>query len=240
MSMLNVTKLSRKFNNVEALDGMGFTAGGGEIFALLDESPADSDTTTRHDTRAEFKRLHRELGTTVLYATPDQVEALAMADRAAVMRDGAIEQIGTPHEIFTRPKNLFVVGFIGTPRMNLLEAKLIGFEGGRGRFALAEQVVDLEVDAAVASFAAGSAVTIGIRPRAFDITSEPGPDSLTGQVHIIEPMGGEALVHLLASGLDIRTVVPRDLDLLPGERVHLRCRPGQAQVFDDGGERVFS
>ena len=207
---------------------------------LLDAPPADPDATTRHSTRAEFKRRHRELGTTVLYATSDQTDALAMADRVAVMRDGAVEQIGTPHEIFARPKNLFVAGFIGTPRMNLLESKLIGFEAGRGRFALAGQVVELEVDAAVVSLAAGSAVTIGIRPRAFEVTSELGPDSLAGQVHRIEPMGGEALVHLLAAGLDIRTVVPRDLDLLPGERVHLRCRPRQAQVFDDRGERVSS
>jgi multiple sugar transport system ATP-binding protein len=98
----------------------------------------------------------------------------------------------------------------------------------------------LEVDAAVAALATGSAVTIGIRPRAFEVTSEPGPDSLTGQVDISEPMGGETLVHLLTSDLGIRVVVPRELILVPGERLHLRCRPGQAQVFDNNGERVFS
>jgi ABC-type sugar transport system ATPase subunit len=190
--------------------------------------------------RGQIKEILTGLSKATLIVTHDQLEALTMADRIAVMRDGAIEQIASPHEIFTQPKNLFVAGFIGTPQMNLLEAKLVGFEAGRGSFALAEQVVDLEVDAAVAALATGSPVTIGIRPRAFEVTSEPGPDSLTGQVDIIEPMGGETLVHLLTSGLDIRVVVPRELSLVPGERLHLRCRPGQAQVFDNNGERVIS
>jgi ABC-type sugar transport system ATPase subunit len=207
---------------------------------LFDEPLSRLDIELRQAMRGQIKEILAGLSKATLIVTHDQLEALTMADRIAVMRDGAIEQIASPHEIFAQPKNLFVAGFIGTPQMNLLEAKLIGFEGGRGRFTLADQTVDLEVDPAVAALATGDDVTIGIRPRAFEAVSEPGPDSLTGQVDIVEPMGAETLVHLLAAGLDIRVVVPRDLILLPGERVHLRCRPGQAQVFDDHGARVFS
>ncbi len=207
---------------------------------LFDEPLSRLDIELRQAMRGQIKEILADLSKATLIVTHDQLEALTMADRIAVMRDGAIEQIASPHGIFAQPKNLFVAGFIGTPRMNLLEAKLIGFEGGRGRFAIADQTADLEVDAAVAGLAAGSAVTIGIRPRAFEMVSEPGPDGLTGQVDIVEPMGAETLVHLLASGLDIRVVVPRELSLVPGERLHLRCRPGQAQVFDDSGERVLS
>jgi len=207
---------------------------------LFDEPLSRLDIELRQTMRGQIKEILTGLSKATLIVTHDQLEALTMADRIAVMRDGAIEQIASPHEIFTQPKNLFVAGFIGTPRMNLLEAKLTGLEDGRGHFSLPEQDVTLDVDPAVAALAIGSTVTIGVRPRAFEVVSEPGPDSLTGQVDIIEPMGAETLIHLLASGLDIRVVVPRDLVLVPGERVHLRCRPGQAQVFDDSGERVFS
>lgn len=194
MSMLHVRALSRKINNIKALDGVSFTVEGGEIFALLGPGARGKTTTLR------------------------AVSGDESFDSGRVVFDG-----------------------VDVTRTSVQ---------GRGmatvfqNFALAGQVVELEVDAAVANLAAGSAVTIGIRPCALEITSEPDPDSLTGQVHRIEPMGGEALVHLLAASLDIRTVVPRDLDLLPGEQVHLRCRPSQAQaqaqVFDDRGERVFS
>ena len=171
-----------------------------------------------------------------MIVTHDQLEALTMADRIAVMRDGIIEQVATPHQIFTEPANLFVAGFIGTPRMNLIEATLT--EGGEShlRFELGGQQVRLPI--ARPGLAGGSSVTLGVRPRACEFVSESGIDTISGEVDLVEPMGADTLVHLLHGDQDLRVVVDRAIRIGVGERAHLRFEPDSVHLFDDGGRRV--
>jgi ABC-type sugar transport system ATPase subunit len=186
--------------------------------------------------RGQIKEVLSGLSKATVIVTHDQLEALTMADRIAVMRDGVIEQAATPHEIFTQPNNLFVAGFIGTPQMNLLPGKLIAHDGGRARFRVREQTVWLEVNPAVAAVQPDSEVTIGIRPRAYELASEAGADTFSAVADIIEPKGAETLIHMLEDEQDVRVVLRRGERVTVGERVHLRCKPGQAHIFGTGGE----
>ena len=209
---------------------------------LFDEPLSRLDVELRQAMRGQIKEILEGLSKATVIVTHDQLEALTMADRIAVMRDGVIEQIATPHDIFAKPKNLFVAGFIGTPAMNLLDAVLLDYqsEGGKGRFQVADQEVTMAADPAVGNLAPGSSVTLGIRPRAYEVVSEGGEDTFSAEVDLIEPMGAETLIHMMESGHDVRVVVDRDMRFNPGERVHMRCRPDQAHVFGSDGARVFS
>lgn len=204
---------------------------------LFDEPLSRLDVELRHAMRGQIKEVLIELSKATVIVTHDQLEALTMADRIAVMRDGVIEQVATPHEIFTQPCNTFVAGFIGTPQMNLLDATLLGRADDQNdnlvRFNVIDQVVSLAVDPAAGEFADGSGVTLGIRPRTYEPAAEAGPDTFSAEVDIIEPMGAETLVHMIESGMNIRVVAPREQRFAVGERVHLRCKAGQAHVFDD-------
>jgi multiple sugar transport system ATP-binding protein len=139
---------------------------------LFDEPLSRLDITLRQTMRGEIKGILNGLSKATIIVTHDQLEALTMADRIAVMRRGMIEQIATPHEIFSRPNNLFVAGFIGTPAMNLLSARLVSHNKGTAEFDLCDQRVVLGVDPAVTAVSHGSDVTIGIRPRAFILENE--------------------------------------------------------------------
>jgi ABC-type sugar transport system ATPase subunit len=203
---------------------------------LFDEPLSRLDIELRQTMRGQIKEVLSGLSKATVIVTHDQLEALTMADRIAVMRDGVIEQAATPHEIFTQPNNLFVAGFIGTPQMNLLPGKLIAHDGGRARFRVREQTVWLEVNPAVAAVQPDSEVTIGIRPRAYELASEAGADTFSAVADIIEPMGAETLIHMLEDEQDVRVVLRRGERVTVGERVHLRCKPGQAHIFGTGGE----
>jgi ABC-type sugar transport system ATPase subunit len=207
---------------------------------LFDEPLSRLDVELRQTMRGQIKEILDGLSKATVIVTHDQLEALTMADRIAVMRDGRIEQIATPHDIFTKPKNLFVAGFIGTPAMNLQEAVMVDCGDGKGKFRVADQTVTMEVNPAVQELSAGSPVTLGIRPRAYDLISESTDDSFSAEVDLVEPMGAETLVHMLEGGTDVRVVVDRTVHLSQGERVHMRCRSDQAHVFNQEGDRVFS
>lgn len=122
--------------------------------------------------------------------------------------------------------------------MNLLEATLVGHRDGKARFKVADQEVWLDTDRAVRGVAEGSQVTIGIRPRAYELAAEGGADSFSAEVDIVEPMGAETLIHMIESGRDIRVVVPREQRVAIGERVHLRCKAGQCHLFDATQMRI--
>jgi multiple sugar transport system ATP-binding protein len=170
--------------------------------------------------------------------THDQLEALTMADRIAVMRAGRIEQIASPHAIFAHPDNLFVAGFIGTPQMNLIEAAVDRVSSHDIRFKSGRQEVSLAIADADRHLRAGDRVTLGIRPRAFELASEGDAATLAARVDMVEPMGAEVLLHLLADGQDLRAVVGRDDRVAVGTTVHARLRPSQTHVFDDRGKRI--
>jgi multiple sugar transport system ATP-binding protein len=207
---------------------------------LFDEPLSRLDVALRQQMRGQIKEVLSGLDKATVIVTHDQIEALTMADRIAVMRDGIVEQVDTPHGIFARPANLFVAGFIGTPQMNLLPARLIHYADGLGRFAVMGQELTVPVDPAVGRLNGTGAVTLGIRPRGFEPVAAEGADTLKAVIDIIEPMGAETLVHAVESGTDLRVVFDHLVPVAPGEPIRVRIRPGQLHVFDEKGTRVHS
>ena len=207
---------------------------------LFDEPLSRLDVELRHSMRGQIKEVLQGLSKATVIVTHDQLEALTMADRIAIMKDGVIEQVGTPHEVFAKPANVFVGSFIGTPQMNLVEADFKSFGAGKASVTLAGNSVEIGADAAVARLKP-SKVTIGIRPRAFSAAQEAGADTIAAQAELIEPMGAETLIHArTAAGSDIRVVVPRDKRVKTGERLHLRPDPAQTHFFGEDGKAVRS
>jgi ABC-type sugar transport system ATPase subunit len=161
-----------------------------------------------------------------------------MANRIAIMRDGMIEQVGTPHDVFARPANVFVASFIGTPQMNLLDADLLGVEGQQARLSLNGTTVSVRTDPAVSGLKS-SRIKIGVRPRAFAPVQDAGPETVGAVAELIEPMGAETLIHARTSdGGDIRVVVPRDRRVKIGEKLNLQPEAGQVHVFAEDGKAV--
>jgi len=205
---------------------------------LFDEPLSRLDVELRQSMRGQIKSILTGLSKATVIVTHDQLEALTMADRIAIMRDGVIEQVASPHEVFARPANVFVAGFIGTPQMNLLEAQFEGIAEGKASFSVEGNPVWLEVDPAVQRLPKGK-VTIGIRPRALIPNDAASPEALTSRAELIEPMGAETLVHArIGTGSDIRVVVPRETHIKVGETLHLKTGVRQAHVFDGKGDAV--
>jgi ABC-type sugar transport system ATPase subunit len=207
---------------------------------LFDEPLSRLDVELRQTMRGQIKEVLTGLSKATVIVTHDQLEALTMADRIAIMRDGIIEQIATPHAIFAKPGNVFVASFIGTPQMNLVEARLAEISGGEAVLAFADQRLKVPVERAVAALPKGSKITFGVRPRAFSVAGAASDHAISGTVEIIEPMGAETLIHLRAGVLDMRVVVPRQIRVQPGHTIHLTCDPSQVNIFDASGIAVRS
>ncbi|MEO1102660.1 MAG: ABC transporter ATP-binding protein, partial [Pseudomonadota bacterium] len=166
---------------------------------LFDEPLSRLDVELRQTMRGQIKEVLQGLSKASIIVTHDQLEALTMANRIAIMKDGEIAQIGTPHEVFAKPKNTFVASFIGTPQMNLIETELKGVEDTEAELVVEGAPLHLGVDAAVAGLS--GPVTLGIRPRALTPVSEAGPRAISAIAELIEPMGAETLIHArIASG----------------------------------------
>ncbi|MCU0906922.1 MAG: ABC transporter ATP-binding protein [Rhodobacteraceae bacterium] len=205
---------------------------------LFDEPLSRLDVELRHSMRGQIKEVLQGLSKATVIVTHDQLEALTMASRIAIMRDGLIEQVGTPHEVFAKPANVFVASFIGTPQMNLLEAELLSAAGPEARLMLNGREVSMPTDPAVAGLGR-TTVTLGVRPRAFVPVTDSGPRTIPAQAELIEPMGAETLIHARTSGGgDIRVVVPRDRRVKVGEALHLMPEAGQVHVFGTDGKAV--
>jgi ABC-type sugar transport system ATPase subunit len=205
---------------------------------LFDEPLSRLDVELRHSMRSQIKAVLADLSKATVIVTHDQLEALTMADRIAIMRDGLIEQVGSPHEVFARPANVFVASFIGTPQMNLIEAQLKGYSDGKARVVFDRQDVDIGADPAVANLEPGP-VTVGVRPRAFAVVAEDTVDTIDAVAELIEPMGAETLIHArTATGSDIRVVVPREKRIKTGEALHLVPDRAQTHVFGGDGKAV--
>jgi multiple sugar transport system ATP-binding protein len=198
---------------------------------LLDEPLTNLDAKLRHDTRAEFKRLHRELGMTMLYATPDQLEALTMGQRVAVIRDGRVVQIDTPRELYERPLNTYVAGLVGAPAMNLLRGKVAGGSGG--------PVLDLgfagiELGGAVDGLGAGEPVVVGIRPHDIRLGADSAQGRVVeGEVHLREPLGDVTVLDLRLGAAAVKMVVREEVGVgLPeGSAVAVTIDPRDLHVF---------
>jgi ABC-type sugar transport system ATPase subunit len=208
---------------------------------LFDEPLSRLDIQLRQAMRTQIKEILAKLDKPTVIVTHDQIEALTMADRIAVMQQGKVEQVASPHDLFSKPTNLFVAGFIGTPQMNLLPATLmeVGARDAEGmasaRFSLLGETISATVNGGVAALAKGASVTLGIRPRSFEFVDPGTTDALHAGVDITEPMGAETLAHLVEQRVDMRCVVPSHLAPAVGDRVAVRCKPGQLHVFDPSG-----
>jgi multiple sugar transport system ATP-binding protein len=211
---------------------------------LFDEPLSRLDIQLRQTMRTQIKEILAKLDKPTVIVTHDQIEALTMADRIAVMQQGKVEQVATPHELFSRPANLFVASFIGTPQMNLLAATLaeVGPRDPNGtvnaRFAVLGETISAVVNGSVGDIAKGSKVTLGIRPRSFEFVAKDATDALHASVDITEPMGAETLAHLVEQGADLRCVVQSKGAPAAGERVAVRCKAGQLHVFNESGNLV--
>jgi multiple sugar transport system ATP-binding protein len=205
---------------------------------LFDEPLSRLDVELRHSMRGQIKEVLQGLSKATVIVTHDQLEALTMANRIAIMRDGLIEQVGTPHDVFAKPANVFVASFIGTPQMNLVEADLRSFADGKAAVTLAGNDLQIAADPAVARLKA-SKVTVGIRPRAFTAVQEKSHATIAAQAELIEPMGAETLIHArTATGGEIRVVVPRDKRVKVGESLNLLPDPRQTHFFGEDGKAV--
>jgi multiple sugar transport system ATP-binding protein len=188
---------------------------------LFDEPLSNLDAKLRVAMRAEIKALHHRLKTTTIYVTHDQIEAMTMADRIVVMRDGRIEQVGSPIELYDNPANVFVATFIGSPAMNLLSGELDGdrFRDATGQFWPLGKPV---------SAPAGTKVLYGIRPENLQL----GEGGVSAEVVVIEPTGAETHVVLSIGGEHIVGVFRERLDVAPGATLAIRPDAGRALLFD--------
>ena len=202
---------------------------------LFDEPLSNLDAALRAQMRFEIARLHSQLGTTTIYVTHDQIEAMTMAERIVVLRGGKVEQMGTPLEIYHRPNNLFVAGFIGSPRMNLLAGTIAGVAAGRLRITLAPGR-SITITAAFEDLAVGASVTVGVRPEAFTLGDS---DELQGRVFGLEQLGAMTLVHLdIGSAENIIVQVPSTNRYQVADRVGLKLDDLQAHLFDAQGRAI--
>jgi lactose/L-arabinose transport system ATP-binding protein len=202
---------------------------GPEVF-LFDEPLSNLDAELRVEMRVEIARLHDEIGATMIYVTHDQVEAMTLADKIVVLRDGRVEQVGAPLELYRDPDNRFVAGFIGSPSMNFFEGTV---EAGGVRVpGLGDQLVE----AAVRLPAAGTPVTVGLRPNHLKVAE----DGDSHRVDLTESLGGVTYVYLLAGNGDRTIVEAQEDDPVPHDaKVGVRFDPAQAYVFDaETGARI--
>jgi multiple sugar transport system ATP-binding protein len=199
---------------------------------LFDEPLSNLDAKLRVAMRTEIKELHQRLGTTTVYVTHDQIEAMTMADKIVVMHDGVVEQIGAPLELYDKPRNLFVAGFIGSPAMNLLDGKIVS-DSGRLWFETPNgHRLPVPPDTTARE---GQAVVYGMRPEHLSVTD----DGTEAEVVVVEPTGAEVQIFARLDGNQVTAVLRERLLLKPGEKVKLSPDIAHAHVFDKAtGERI--
>ncbi|MDB5537767.1 MAG: Lactose transport ATP-binding protein lacK [Devosia sp.] len=212
---------------------------------LFDEPLSNLDAALRVQMRLEIERLHRELGTTMVYVTHDQVEAMTLADRIVALDNGRIQQVGPPLELYARPNNLFVAGFIGSPKMNLMAGRVLEKTGGQAVVELAANATP-RLGLALADAAIGDALTLGVRPEMLAImatdTSVPnGMAVLPAKVESIERLGNITFAYLDAGTSELLTMqVMGHSDLEPGDTVRVGIRTPDVHVFNAAGAVMTS
>jgi multiple sugar transport system ATP-binding protein len=192
---------------------------------LMDEPLSNLDAKLRVQTRTQIAELQRRLGVTTVYVTHDQVEAMTMADRVAVLKDGVLQQCATPRDLFTTPRNLFVAGFIGSPAMNLMSATIDDEVATVGSLA-----VKLTPDQR--SALTSDALVVGVRPESFDIAPDGGLDVT---LDLVEELGSESYLYCSAGDAHDRQIVVRTEGLnatQPGDKISLIPRPIGLHIFD--------
>jgi len=201
---------------------------------LFDEPLSNLDAKLRGQMRVEIGRLHRKLGTTTLYVTHDQIEAMTLAQLLVVLDAGKIQQVGTPMELYRKPVNRFVAGFIGTPTMNFIDGDIEG-----DAFVTKALAIPLSPARRPTRDVSGK-VTIGLRPDELRLATDGEPATLRGKVVVAERLGGQTHLHVESHGEMIVAVVPADRDIAPDEPVGLVADPTRIHLFGGDGVSLLS
>jgi multiple sugar transport system ATP-binding protein len=209
---------------------------------LMDEPLSNLDAGLRVQMRAELSRLHDRFRVTTMYVTHDQVEAMTMGDRIAVMNSGRLQQVDMPETLYDNPANLFVAGFIGSPRMNFVPGQ-IATENGKAAVRFLGVTAPLAATSQLIGDASGGEVTVGIRPEDLMWRPAAGPDStltLSSEVDVVEPMGHEAYVTAVCAGQTVTSRFPPRSGVHIHERVELALNPARLHLFDArSGESIL-
>jgi multiple sugar transport system ATP-binding protein len=213
---------------------------------LFDEPLSNLDAKLRVDMRVEIKRLHQVTGATIVYVTHDQIEAMTLATKIAVLKDGELQQVGTPYDIYNSPANLFVADFMGSPAMNLLEGKVTGVNGAR-RLVLERHehppiVLPIPPSAVAARLADGARVIFGIRPEAVNDRESIDRNaksvaSFDARVEIVEPAGSDTYVVTHAAGKELTARMRADTVVRVGENHTFAFNLDKAVLFDPESTR---
>jgi multiple sugar transport system ATP-binding protein len=206
---------------------------------LFDEPLSNLDARLRVETRAELARLHQRLGATMVYVTHDQIEAMTLGTRVAVMHEGVLQQVAAPMTLYREPANIFVAGFIGSPAMNFVHGRVRRVAGDEWRFESTALTAPIEIGAAGVDD--GAEATLGIRPHDLAIVGDQDDDALVrGSVWLVEALGSEQIVHVSAANLpDVAIVVPADQRIAVGSVVNVRAAARSLHLFDaTSGARI--
>jgi multiple sugar transport system ATP-binding protein len=204
---------------------------------LMDEPLSNLDAKLRVQTRAEIARLHQRLGTTTIYVTHDQVEAMTMGDRICVMRDGLLQQVGSPQDLYDHPANVFVAGFIGSPSMNFATTR----SGDGDELYLGNARLDLKGDHArvAGERPKGSNLLIGFRPEHLELANGQGDGAvqIPAKVDVVEYLGNEELIHAQSEGNEIVALISSDKKVSVGEQVDFAIPLEKLHLFDPESEK---
>ncbi len=195
---------------------------------LMDEPLSNLDAGLRVSMRTLIKKLHRSMGTTFVYVTHDQAEALTLADRITVMRSGIVQQVDTPDGIYNRPRNRFVAGFLGSPQMNFIEGEIVN--DGMG-YAFARGGLRVALEPAKAPAQPGRKVVLGVRAEDIEIGINRRA-GITGQVVLTSPLGSEQLVNLQVGDVELVVRFPKDARVAVGDRIDIGLDPQRLHLFD--------
>jgi multiple sugar transport system ATP-binding protein len=198
---------------------------------LMDEPLSNLDAKLRVHTRAELKALQQQLGTTTVFVTHDQAEAMTMADRIAVLDHGSLQQVGTPDDVYDRPANLFVAQFMGSPPMNTLTVTRADgclLADGGWRFPVPPRLTDLPA----------GPLTLGVRPEDVAVGLEPSAGAFAATVFVSEPLGNEVIVNVTVGQALLKVRALPSLRPVRGQTVYLTADPGRLHLFGDDGRRL--
>jgi multiple sugar transport system ATP-binding protein len=202
---------------------------------LMDEPLSNLDALLRVQMRTELLRLHRRVGRTTIYVTHDQIEAMTMADWIVVMRDGVVQQVGRPDEVYSRPANTYVATFVGTRSMNLFEGRLISTNGSR-RF---EGPFSLELPSAVQPNTTDGQIVLGVRPEDISLSPDGGPGDASGVVELGERIGSDVYLSVrMTEGSTIVVSVDASHKIRDGDTVRMQISPTNLCFFAPDGDRL--
>ena len=207
---------------------------------LFDEPLSNLDARLRLTMRGEIKRLQKDLGITSIYVTHDQIEAMTMADRIAVMSKGVLQAYDVPEALYDRPKTLFVAGFVGNPPMNFFDVEIVQADGD---FRAKSGGIDLVIpsDRAEKAAAVKGKVVMGLRPEDVDLVDDTSPATegltLTGETTVVEPLGREDLVQVSIDGVEMRVLVDKTKGVRVGDNIELAVNTTKIQLFDPETEQ---